>query len=108
MPWRDVTSDQWKAFAAAYLAWALDGFDYVMLTFVLLAIQRDFGATSAMLGAVGTVTLVFRLVGGVGAGTAADRWGRKGPLIFSVLWYSVFAFLSGFSSSYRMLFALRA
>jgi MFS family permease len=49
-----------------------------------------------------------RLVGGVVAGTMADRWGRKPPLMLSILWLSIFAFLSGFSTSYPMLFALRA
>src|SRR5207248_278378 len=64
--------------------------------------------SNALAGALGTVTLVFRVVGGIAAGTAADRWGRKGPLMYSILWYSALAFLSGFSTSYRMLFALRA
>ena len=49
-----------------------------------------------------------RLVGGVASGTLADKYGRKLPLMLSVLWFSVFAFLSGFSTSYGMLFALRA
>src|SRR5207247_9205286 len=71
-------------------------------------IQRAFSVGNALVGALGTVTLVFRVVGGIAAGTAADRWGRKWPLMFSVLWYSIFAFLSGFSTSYGMLFALRA
>jgi SHS family lactate transporter-like MFS transporter len=48
------------------------------------------------------------VAGGIGAGTAADRWGRKGPLMFSILWYSAFSFLGGFSTSFRMLFAVRA
>jgi MFS transporter, SHS family, lactate transporter len=38
----------------------------------------------------------------------ADRWGRKLPLMLSILWLSIFAFLSGFSTSYSMLFMLRA
>jgi SHS family lactate transporter-like MFS transporter len=105
---RDVTAAQWKAFAAAFLAWALDGFDATVLTFVLIDIQRSFSVDYALVGALGTVQLVFRVAGGVGAGTAADRWGRKGPLMFSVLWYSIFACASGFSTSYRMLFAMRA
>ena len=33
---------------------------------------------------------------------------RKLPLMLSVLWFSIFAFLSGFSTSYAMLFGLRA
>jgi SHS family lactate transporter-like MFS transporter len=47
------------------------------------------------------------MVGGIGAGTAADRFGRKGPILFSIAWYTLFAFLSGLSTSYVMLFAFR-
>ncbi len=49
-----------------------------------------------------------RLIGGTIAGTAADKWGRKLPLMLSVLWFSLFAFLSGFAPSYAALFAIRA
>ena len=106
--YRQVTRAQWWAFIACYLGWTLDGFDFTILTFLLSDIQRDFSVTNAALGLLGTITLIFRVAGGIGAGTAADRWGRKGPLIFSILWYSLFAFLGGFSTSYRMLFTLRA
>ena len=51
---------------------------------------------------------MFRLVGGAAAGTAADRWGRKLPLMLSIIWFSLFTVLSGFSTSYAMLFACRA
>jgi len=109
LPWyREVTPEQWKAFFATFLGWVLDGFDFTILTFLLVDIQRSFEVSKALLGALGTITLIFRVAGGIGAGTAADRWGRKGPLMFSILWYSLFAFLSGFSTTYRMLFALRA
>jgi SHS family lactate transporter-like MFS transporter len=59
-------------------------------------------------GALGTVTLVMRLAGGVVSGAMADKWGRKLPLMLSITWLAIFAFLSGFSTSYTMLFALRA
>jgi MFS transporter, SHS family, lactate transporter len=108
-PWyREVTGTQWKAFLATFLGWLLDGFDYTILSFLVADIQRSFTVSRALVGALASVTLLFRVVGGIGAGTAADRWGRKAPLMFSILWYSIFAFLSGFSTSYRMLFALRA
>src|SRR5437667_281766 len=106
--YRDVTATQWKAFFGAYMAWVLDGFDFTIITFLLVDIQRSFTVDAALAGLLGTITLMFRVAGGIGAGTAADRWGRKGPLIFSILWYSIFAFLCGFSTSYRMLFVLRA
>jgi SHS family lactate transporter-like MFS transporter len=106
--YREVTHDQWMAFVGSYLGWVLDGFDFTILTFLLVDIQRSFAVNAALAGLLGQVTLMFRLVGGIGAGTAADRWGRKGPLMFSILWYSAFAFLSGFSTSYGMLFTCRA
>src|SRR6185503_16641002 len=86
----------------------LDGFDFTILTFVLADIQRSFTIDNALAGALGTVTLMFRLVGGAVAGTAADRWGRKLPLVFSIVWFSLFTLLSGFSTSYAMLFGFRA
>src|SRR5678816_1423395 len=109
VPWyREVTREQWKAFLATFLGWVLDGFDFTILTFILIDIQKSFTIDNTLAGALGTVTLIFRLIGGVLAGTAADKWGRKLPLMISILWFSIFAFLSGFSTSYAMLFALRA
>src|SRR6185312_14332761 len=105
---RALTSDQRRAFLAAFLGWMLDGYDYTILTFVLADIQRSFTIDNALAGALGTVTLMFRLVGGAVAGTAADRWGRKLPLMLSIIWFSLFTVLSGFSTSYAMLFACRA
>ena len=86
----------------------LDGYDFTIVTLVLIDIQRDFRIDNAALGALGTITLLTRLVGGVIAGAAADRWGRKLPLMVSIAWFSVFAFASGLSTSYAMLFAFRA
>ena len=86
----------------------LDGFDFTILTFVLADIQRSFTVDNALAGALGTVTLMFRLIGGAAAGTAADRWGRKLPLMLSIIWFSLFTVLSGFSTSYAVLFACRA
>ena len=108
-PWyREVTTEQWKAFWAAYLGWMLDAFDFTILTFLVVDIQRSFTVNNALAGALGSVTLAFRVAGGIASGTAADRWGRKFPLMFSIVWYSAFAFLGGFATSYRVLFALRA
>jgi SHS family lactate transporter-like MFS transporter len=109
LPWyRQVNATQWRAFWATFLGWVLDGFDFTILTFILIDIQKSFTVDSALAGALGTVTLIMRFVGGALAGTAADRWGRRLPLMLSILWFSLFAALSGFSTSYAMLFAFRA
>ena len=109
LPWyRQVNREQWRAFLACWGGWVLDGFDFTILTFILIDIQQEFTVTSAAAGLLGTVTMLTRMVGGVAAGTAADRWGRKGPLMVSILWFSLFAMLCGFSTSYAMLFTFRA
>jgi len=108
MPWyREVSRQQWKTFLTTFAAWTLDAFDFTILTFVLLDIQKSFEVNRALAGLLGTVTLFFRVFGGIGAGTFADRYGRKGPILFSIAWYTSFAFLSGLSISYVMLFAFR-
>ena len=108
VPWyRQVSAQQWKTFLTTFTAWTLDSFDFTILTFVLIDIQQSFSVNRALAGLLGTVTLLFRVVGGIGAGTLADRYGRKGPILFSIAWYTVFAFLSGLSTSYVMLFAFR-
>ena len=108
LPWyRQVSRSEWKTFLTTFTAWTLDSFDFTILTFVLIDIQQSFSVNRALAGALGTVTLLFRMFGGIGAGTLADRYGRKGPILFSIAWYTVFAFLSGLSTTYVMLFAFR-
>ena len=109
LPWyRQVSGEQWRAFWATFVGWIVDAFDFNILSFILIDIQRSFTVNSSLAALLGTVTLLMRLVGGVVAGTAADKWGRKLPMLLSILWFSLFAFLSGFSSSYAMLFGFRA
>lgn len=96
-----------RAFTAAFVGWLLDGYDFTVLTLVLLDVQRDLSIGPAAAGALGTATLLARLVGGVVAGRAADRYGRRPVLLASMLWFSIFSFVSGFAGSYVTLLATR-
>jgi MFS transporter, SHS family, lactate transporter len=106
--YRQISPEQWRAFWATFLGWVVDAFDFNILAFILIDIQRSFSVDRALAGALGSVTLAMRALGGILAGTAADKIGRKLPLMVSIIWFSLFAFLCGFSRSYAMLFALRA
>src|SRR5262245_55894188 len=108
MPWyKEVSRQEWKTFLTTFAAWTLDAFDFTIITFVLTDIRRSFEVNLALAGALATVTLFFRMIGGIGAGTLADKYGRKGPILFAIAWYTGFAFLSGLSTTYVMLFAFR-
>jgi len=107
-PWyREVTRDQWRAFFAAYLGWVCVAFDFYILTYLLVDIEHSFTVNNALAGWLGTVTLMFRMLGGVWAGAASDKIGRKLPLVLSIISYSAFACLGGFSPTYMFLFVCR-
>lgn len=109
MPWwKEPTKDQWLAWSAGFFGWALDGFDFTIFLFVIVAIAKEFGVSVTALAGVLTLTLWLRLLGAIGAGWLADRIGRKTPLVLAILWFSLCNFLAGFSPSFTFLFIIRA
>ena len=45
-----VPPSAWRALFAGQLGWMLDAFDFLLFTFALRAIQKEFGASSATMG----------------------------------------------------------
>jgi MFS family permease len=97
-----------RAFHAAFFGFALDAFDYILLTLSLTAIAATFSLTPAKAGTLVTTTLVVSALGGIGAGVLADRIGRVRTLMLTVGVYSVFTVLCAFAQSYDQLLVLRA
>ncbi|MFI5361451.1 MAG: MFS transporter [Elusimicrobiota bacterium] len=109
LSWRhDITPRQWRTLLAAHLGWLLDGMDIMLYAFALLAIQKEFGLTSAAAGALASITLLASAAGGAFAGVLADRWGRVPVLIGSMLVYSLFTGAAATSMSVLQLAFWRA
>lgn len=89
------------------LAWIFDAFDYLMLTYIAVDMMKEFNVTAAVFGTLTSITVLARLIGGSLVGAAADKWGRRIPLITSMIWYGIFQFLSGFSPTFTVLYGLR-
>ncbi len=104
----ELTPAQWRAFVAAFLGWCLDAFDFFLVTFVISKIADEFALPIPKVAFAITIALLFRPVGAVIFGTLSDRFGRRGPLMASVLLYSLFELLSGFSPNFTVLIVLRA
>jgi SHS family lactate transporter-like MFS transporter len=107
-PLRTLTPVQRRAFIAAFLGWCLDAFDFFLVTFVVSRIAADFAMTIPGVLAAVTVTLMFRPLGALIFGMLADRFGRRGPLMISILLYSLFELLTAFSPNFATFFVLRA
>lgn len=93
---------------AAYGGYGLDGFDFMVYSFIIPTLLNLWGMSKAQAGYIGTGTLVTSAVGGWAAGVLADRYGRVRILQLTVLWFAAFTFLSGFTHSFAQLFFTRA
>src|SRR5256714_9364155 len=100
--------NQRNSFAACFLGWALDAFDFFLLTFVLVPMAHDFRTTVADLSYAITITLAMRPVGAFIFGLLGDRFGRRIPLMIDIIFYSMMELLTAFSPNYTVLLILRA
>src|SRR6185437_16473612 len=99
--------NQNNAVLAGFLGWTLDAFDFFILTFVLATVATDFHKTIPEMALTLTASLAMRPVGALVFGLMADRYGRKGPLMISIIFYSVIEILSGFAPTYTSFLILR-
>jgi len=107
-PLAGLTQPQRRAFLAAFLGWTLDAFDFFLVTFVVSRIAADFAMTIPGVLAAVTITLMCRPLGALIFGMLADRYGRRGPLMISILLYSLFELLTAFSPNFAVFLILRA
>ena len=98
---------QLSCFVAAWAGWVLDAFDFSVYLLVLPDIALHFRASLTAVSTVVTATLVFRVLGGLVAGTAADRWGRRSVLLVSILAMALCDGAIAFAPSLFWVFALR-
>ncbi len=89
------------------LGWMLDGMDVMIFSLVMPTLIALWHISQGQAGLIGTATLLVSAAGGWLAGLAADRWGRVRVLQLTVLWFSVFTFLSGFTNSFGQLLVTR-
>jgi SHS family lactate transporter-like MFS transporter len=104
---RSLTPQQRNTVIASFLGWTLDAFDFFILVFILKAIAEEFDTDVPAVSVAVFLTLAMRPLGALLFGIAADRYGRRVTLMVDVLLYSLFEFLSGFSTSLTMLIAFR-
>lgn len=105
--YKDSSPQQRKTFWACYSGWALDSFDMQMFSFLLPALMTTWALTKGQVGIIGTVALVVTAAGGWIAGILSDRYGRVRVLIFTIVWFTFFGVLAGFSQTYEQLLIAR-
>jgi SHS family lactate transporter-like MFS transporter len=107
-PFRSLTSAQRRVFAACFLGWALDAFDFFLLTFCLDSIAATYHVSLATAADSITWTLCMRPVGALLFGLLAERIGRRPTLMLNVLTFSVFGTASAFAPGFTSFLVMRA
>jgi MFS family permease len=96
-----------KALGAAAIGYAMDGFDLLILGFMLRAISAELHLTPPQAGSLITWTLIGAVVGGIGFGILSDYYGRVRVLTWTILLFAVFTGLCAFAQGYWDLLAYR-
>ena len=97
----------WRLVLAAFLGWFLDAFDQVALILLLPEIGKHFGVSLTAMGFVITAQSIGRIVGNIGWGWLADRYGRKLTFMLGVVWFAAFSGLTGLAWSYAALVGIQ-
>ena len=105
---RTLTSPQRHAFAACFLGWSLDAFDYFLLVFCVSAIATDFRVHTYEVAEALFLTLAFRPVGAFLFGALADKFGRRPILMINIACFSILEVACVFAPSLKVLLILRA
>ncbi|ALX96520.1 MULTISPECIES: MFS transporter [Serratia] len=96
-----------KAMLASVTGYAMDGFDLLILGFMLPVITTELGLTSSQAGSLVTWTLIGAVIGGVIFGHLSDRFGRIRVLTITILMFSLFTGLCAVAVGYWDLLAYR-
>jgi MFS family permease len=110
----DLTSNQKKSGAAAWLGWCFDGLEMHLFTLVALPLMATLlhePSNSAIVtekaGIAQAAFLFGWAVGGVAFGRIADIIGRKQALMLTILFYAIFTGLAFFATEWWHLVACR-
>jgi MFS family permease len=95
-----VDRNAWKALAGSSLGYAMDGFDLLILGFMLRTIASDLNLSPAQSASLVTATLIGAVIGGIGFGMLSDRLGRVRILTWTIVVFAVFTGLCAFAQGY--------
>ena len=85
---RETSPSERHTLLAAYLGYGLDGFDFMIYSFIMPTLLAVWHMSKAQAGYIATGALITSAVGGWAAGVLADRYGRVRVLQWTVAWFA--------------------
>ncbi|ORY59772.1 major facilitator superfamily domain-containing protein [Pseudomassariella vexata] len=104
---RKLNRQNWAFFAIAFFAW-VHAFDFFTVSLTVSELAETFDKSNTDITWGITLVLMFRSVGSVLFGIAADRYGRKWPFIVNNILFIILELGTGFCQTYGQFLACRA
>jgi len=96
-----------KLLGIAGLGWLFDAMDVGMLSFVIVALQKDWGLSTQEMGWIGSINSIGMAVGALVFGVLSDKVGRKSVFIITLLLFSIGSGLTALTTTLTMFLVLR-
>ena len=103
----EVTPAARRALLGSAVGYAMDGFDLLILGFMLRPISAALGLSPPQAGSLVTATLVGAVIGGLVFGMLSDRLGRVRVLTWTIVLFAVCTGLCALAQGYWDLLAYR-
>jgi MFS family permease len=105
--YREADSKTRRLFWTCSAGWAMDMADSVVYSYLIPLLMTALGLTLVQAGLISSANFFAAALGGWIGGWLCDRFGRARILQLTILWFSVFSFISGFTQTYEQLLIVR-
>ncbi|MDB5516683.1 MAG: hypothetical protein JWQ17_3441 [Tardiphaga sp.] len=102
-----LNASEWRILAICFLTAMIDGFDTLILAFIAPLVGNAFGLSPVEIGKLFAINFAGAVIGGLGFGPLADRFGRRRMLLVSLALAVVFTLLCSLARSPPELMTLR-
>ena len=96
-----------RVFWTCTSAWGLDAMDGLVYQYLIPVLVIALGMTREEAGMIASANYFAAAIGGWVGGWLCDRFGRARILQITIIWFSGFAFLSGFANTFEQLLVIR-
>jgi len=105
--YRDSDRKTRRVFWTCGAGWVMDAADAQVFQYLIPLLIMSLGITLTEAGSIASASYFSAAIGGWLGGWLCDRYGRARILQITILWFSVFSFLSGFAETYEQMLVVR-
>jgi len=105
--YREADGKTRRVFWTCGAGWVMDAADAQVYQYLIPLLITSLGISLTEAGSIASASYFAAAVGGWLGGWLCDRFGRARILQLTILWFSVFSFLSGFAQNYEQMLVIR-